>query len=694
MRVNGIFTTCIAIFGGVAVIASSMVLDDYWGRHQANQKARALANAVGAVSIISEALAVERGTTNAILIGADAIDETTRTKLEGQRAVTSKAFADGAVAVAQVGERTLAPVAESLAAVERGLAEQRARVSQAIEKAKAQRDPSLITGYPTESIEFLSRLSQSMDLMEQEVQRTSPEVSRLIAMARLGMDLRTIAGNKGLVFTRIVAANAPPKPEVAAELAELTGRIKENWRYLAVMNKQNGDRERLRAMLTQVQVNYFDEVERLYRTIFDNIAAHNESGFALADFRTKQLVMLQQIQIIRKICIEEAVATAEANIAVAATTLWIAVICVGLAIALFAAVTIFFLRRIVRPLEGISERVARIADGARDVAIAYHERHDEIGSIARNLKILRDGLVRADQLAAEQEGLKLQAAEEKRQALTSLADGFESSVKAVAETVAHAATQLHGDAQTMSGAAGQANQQSSAVAVASSEAAASVVLLGATSEQVASSICEIGRQVNEATQISDRAVAQATRTGGIMVSLSGAAEKIGQVVNLINDIASQTNLLALNATIEAARAGEAGKGFAVVANEVKHLANQTAKATGEIASEIAAVQGATREAVDAIDGITGTIRQISDISAAIASAVDKQSVATREITRNVERATIGTEQVSAHIDGVIQAADQAGRVANEVLNASRDLSRQAEILKTEVDGFVARVRAA
>ena len=212
-------------------------------------------------------------------------------------------------------------------------------------------------------------------------------------------------------------------------------------------------------------------------------------------------------------------------------------------------------------------------------------------------------------------------------------------MKAVAQTVATAAGQINGDAQSMSNAADLASRKAAAVAVASQQATANVEVLASTSEGLAASITEISRQVDQAAQISAKAVEQAMHTGEIMISLSKPAERIGQVVQLIGAIASQTNLLALNATIEAARAGEGGKGFAVVANEVKNLANQTAKATGEIGGEIAAVQSATQEAVQAIDGITGTIRQVSDISATIHSAVAQQSAATREIARNVEMAT-------------------------------------------------------
>ena len=277
--------------------------------------------------------------------------------------------------------------------------------------------------------------------------------------------------------------------------------------------------------------------------------------------------------------------------------------------------------------------------------------------------------------------------------LGSTADAFEREVKTVVQAVASAATQLQGTAAKMTRTAEETSSQSTTVAAAAEEASVNIQTVAAAAEELSASIGEISHQVSQSAQIANDAKSQAERTNVTVQGLADAASKIGQVVKLIHDIASQTNLLALNATIEAARAGEAGKGFAVVASEVKSLANQTAKATEEINSQIGAVQGATQEAVGAIRSITETITRINDIAGSIASAMDAQGSATSEIARNVQQASIGTKEVSSTIVRVNASAADTGIEARNVLSATGELTRQSDTLRQEVDRFLARVRA-
>jgi methyl-accepting chemotaxis protein len=278
--------------------------------------------------------------------------------------------------------------------------------------------------------------------------------------------------------------------------------------------------------------------------------------------------------------------------------------------------------------------------------------------------------------------------------ITAAIQDFDGQMKIALKTVGGSATDLQTAAKALAANAEQSTQQSTAVAAASEEASTNVQAVAASTEELTSSVREIGRQVTESTRITGMAVEQASRSGLTMQDLAKAAQRIGDVVELINNIAGQTNLLALNATIEAARAGEAGRGFAVVASEVKALAEQTAKATGEIGQQILAIQEATKESVGSIEEIGKTIASVNEIATAIAAAVEEQGMATGEIARNVQEAARGTQEVSSNISGVSQAATETGQTAAQLLSSANELSQQSETLRSQVEGFFAAIRSA
>jgi len=300
----------------------------------------------------------------------------------------------------------------------------------------------------------------------------------------------------------------------------------------------------------------------------------------------------------------------------------------------------------------------------------------------------------AKEHAAEQRRAEEEAAAEKRRALHALAASLESSVASVVQTVSSKTDHLRQTATILSSGAEQTLGQAQAVASASEQASANVQTVAAAAEEMSTSIAEISRQVAQSAEVARRAVEQADATNTTIEGLSVAARKIGEVMALISDIAEQTNLLALNATIEAARAGEAGKGFAVVAGEVKSLAEQTARATDDIAAQISAIQNETNGAVDAISGIGKTIAEINQITTAISSAVEQQSASTQEIARNCQEAAYGTQEVSSNIAGVNKAADESGTASKEVLESARQLASETETLRTEIDSFLSNIRAA
>lgn len=298
----------------------------------------------------------------------------------------------------------------------------------------------------------------------------------------------------------------------------------------------------------------------------------------------------------------------------------------------------------------------------------------------------------AEQVTRQQQAHQEASTAERRRVLDDLARTFESGFKGATESVAAAATQMKESASVLDTAAADATQRSAVVADAAAEAASNVQTVAAAAEELSASIAEIGRRVTHSASIAGRAAEEATRTQAVVRSLNDGAQKIGDVVRMINGIAGQTNLLALNATIEAARAGEAGKGFAVVASEVKNLAGQAAKATEDIDGQVASIQGATAQVVAAIEGIARTIVEIHEVSTAIAAAVEQQSAATREIARNTQQAAVGTGEVTRNIAGVQEAAAGAGTAANQVTDASSRLMGLAEELRRQMEGFLRGVR--
>jgi len=349
--------------------------------------------------------------------------------------------------------------------------------------------------------------------------------------------------------------------------------------------------------------------------------------------------------------------------------------------------------RIVRPTMAMTKQMNMLSEGDLSVEVSGLGRDDEIGDMAKAVEVFKQNAVARERLEAEQAEARTEH-EARARKIDAITKDFDNSVAGILKTVASATTEMDATANAMSTTAEQSVERASAVAAASEQASTNVQTVAAASQELSSSIDEITKQVSESARITNEAVSQTEKTNQSVLGLNDAAQKIGDVVNLINDIASQTNLLALNATIEAARAGEAGKGFAVVASEVKNLANQTAKATEDIAAQISTMQEETNGAVDALQGVSDTIGRINDISASVSAAVEEQSAATQEIGRNVDQAAKGTREVTENISSVNEATSETGAAAAEVLSASEELAKQADALKGTVETFLTDVRAA
>jgi methyl-accepting chemotaxis protein len=379
-----------------------------------------------------------------------------------------------------------------------------------------------------------------------------------------------------------------------------------------------------------------------------------------------------------------------------ATVTWIIVGMATLLVVFLAALAYaIVIRSVVRPLKKLTDGMRELAEGNFGAVLPGLDRKDEIGDMAHAVEAFK---VRAEEKARGEAGAQVKqdqvAATQRKADMMKLAGDFENAVGKIVEAVSASSGELETSAGTLTANAARSQKLTTVVAVASEEASTNVQSVASATEEMTSSINEISRQVQESARMANEAVDQARKTNDRVGELSKAAARIGDVVELINTIAGQTNLLALNATIEAARAGEAGRGFAVVASEVKALAEQTAKATGEIGQQISGIQAATQESVNAIKEISGTIEKLSEISSSIAAAVEEQGAATQEISRNVQQAAQGTQRVSSNITDVQRGASETGSASSQVLSAAKSLSSDSNRLKLEVGKFLNSVRAA
>jgi len=365
----------------------------------------------------------------------------------------------------------------------------------------------------------------------------------------------------------------------------------------------------------------------------------------------------------------------------------------ALVILLVSAVAILMAKSISRPINLLADVTGRISAGDFTVAVPSSDRSDEIGKLAKAILILRDEAGTAEQLRQDQEQARSDAERDRRAAILALADNLESRVKGIIDDVVSAVDENGGSARSMDRVASEAAEAASSAAHITTQVSSNIQTVAVSASQLMSSIEEIGSQVRDSTAISAQAVEKTGQANVRIQGLNEAVSRIGDIVKLIDDIASQTNLLALNATIEAARAGEAGKGFAVVANEVKHLASQTAKATGDIAEQIDAVRGATQEAVGTIEDVTEVINTMNQAMAAIVTAVSQQSAATDDIGHNATQAADGARQVSGFVETLVDVTAKVGTAATTASNASLKVGSHSAALRDEIRGFLANVRS-
>ncbi|MBR0691083.1 HAMP domain-containing protein [Bradyrhizobium manausense] len=586
-----------------------------------------------------------------------------------------------------------AAMAEKLDRAARRLREVNTAADRAMSVPLAARDNAAIKSFLPGVADVLGSIEPIMNRLEAKVVNADSSLAALLSLARTAQDLRVAAGSRAATLSPPLSARRPVTVAEASLMDRMQGRVEADRERIEAGIDQLGNPPRIAAAFKAATESYFGKAAPVVEKEMPAARSDGKYGIGSDDLASVIVPAIQMFYGVRDAALAEAAERASAARDGALAMLALAGVAVLALLGTLGGVTMMLRSRVVTPLARLADVIGTLAAGQHEVEIPATGRNDEIGQVAGSLQHFKDSLVAqkaADAAASVEAETKLR----RSQRMDQIARDFEAMIGDVINTVSSASSELEVSAGTLTSSADQSEKVTTTVAAASEQASTNVQTVAAAAEEMASSVDEISRQVQDSARIAGEAVQQAGRTNDYVGELAKAAGRIGDVVELISQIAGQTNLLALNATIEAARAGEAGRGFAVVASEVKALAEQTAKATGEISQQITGIQTATEDSVGAIKAIGDTITRMSEIASAIASAVEEQGAATREISRNVQQAARGTQQVSASIVDVQRGASQTGSASANVLASAKSLSGESTRLKVEVGKFLDAIRAA
>jgi methyl-accepting chemotaxis protein len=562
-----------------------------------------------------------------------------------------------------------------------------------VQKPKASRRPTLPKEYMETTQALLDTLDKLSAALAANVNHQDATIDQLLAIKQIAWLLRNTAGESSLLISNGLAAGRLA-PETLLTYTKLVGGTDAAWNALQLTASGMQLPSALTTAIAANKTAYFDpQYLTLRERLLNALIAGEKTELTANQWSPITVGRLGAAVGVAEAALEAAREHTSMLRFAAQRSLVLQLVLLVSALALTFGAMMAVTRRVIKPLHNMRDAMLKVADGDLSVDTRYAQRHDEIGALAGALDTFKQQA--ADKVRIEaQERERNAGAATRQQAIEAYVGEFESTVRQTLDQLSDASGQMRNTSAGLSTVSRQTNARVEVAEKASGDASVSVESVASASEQLSASINDISQQAAHAAGIASRAVNQARETDGTVQGLAKSAGRIGEVVGLINTIASQTNLLALNATIEAARAGEAGRGFAVVASEVKSLASQTAKATEDISEQIADIQKVAGEAIDAIQRIGGIIGEVNEVATAIAAAVQQQGAATQEITRSTQVASQGTRNVSENITGVKADADAAASAAEDVKRASEKLETQSQHLGSQVSQFLVRIRAA
>ncbi len=690
-------TTLVSLFCVMSFIMAALCLAALWSAQKTYSAAKSVAAYAEIDHNLFDALSgfrVERG---AVLTALALAGDTAklRQQVSQGRADVTRSLTAALTALDAQPPGALTPMVKDLRTTLDQMDRLRQLTDADLARPLAERSPANLKAMGTDGSKLLDDLDGLSMAVESEIRSLDPALSPLILARAMAWTTRTYGGTNGLLLNKVVAENRPMTPEEMKALASNDARMEITWTAVRDVAKTANIPQRLKDSVDATQNIYFGgEFKRFRDAMVERLSTGGQPGITLAEWRESHNEKLALIAAVASTAVQALAQAALTTQGTAEQQLIAYIVALAVALTTAGIGLLVVIVRVTRPISALTRAMTVVADGDLTVAIPGAARHDEIGAMAQALLVFKDSLARTRRMESDAKDERLAAEAERHRAMQALADRFETAVGGIIGGVSTASGTLHATALKMTAAAQLTLTQSTAVAAAAEQASTNVVMVASSAEELGASVGEISRQVQQSSRMSVTAVAETSRTGDVIRELALAATRIGDFIGMISTIAAQTNLLALNATIEAARAGDAGKGFAVVASEVKVLANQTAKATEAIESQISAIQATTQQAVAVIEGVSSQIQRMSEVAAGIAAAVEQQGVATGEIVRNVEQAATGTGSVTLHIAAVAQTADETGIAAGQVLSASAALTDQARQLETEMQLFLATVRAA
>jgi methyl-accepting chemotaxis protein len=693
LSVNSLLSSAIVAMAFFAVLLLTGRAWDSWQRLGTTSRIETVTDASRSAFTAMHNLRTDRATTfRTLKVDATITPDIEKylTRIRGEELPALKAANDLATQVDFADRATLLPELQQLTKHFLAL---ETESWEAFSKPRAGRREGLLNEYMTVSQKLLETLDKVSSRMFAAVKFNDPVVDHLIAMKEVAWAVRNLGGESSLMISNsMVAGHAPP--DGPAKYAGFAAGAEAAWHVLEGMAAGTPLPPRVSAAIAKANQVYFaKDYIALRDRLFAAVLAGKKPEMTANEWGPFTVGHLASLLTVAEAALDAAKEHAADLRRGARRDLVIQLVLLFAAIAFAVGSMMVLRRRVLAPLHAITDAMRKVASGDLSAEAPYSDRTDEIGALAGALATFKQNAVEKTRIEGEQRDRHSQATHRQR-AIESSIVAFESQIGEAITALLDASSQMRRTSDEMSVISQRTNTQVTTAAQASEEASSNVQTVAAASEELSTSISDISRQVTHAADIAGRAVDETKETDGTVRGLAESAERIGEVVKLINAIAGQTNLLALNATIEAARAGELGKGFAVVASEVKSLANQTAKATEEISAQIAAVQKVSKDAMDAIKGIGTTIGEVSAVATSIASAVEEQGAATQEITRNTQGAARRTKDASDSIAGVTAGANETGAAAHNVKSAAEALGMRTEQLRGQVDDFLAKIRAA